>query len=53
MSLRCSVLLIAADLKTGFWGRGVTAFGPNWHLTLIEAGASQVVKISITIKTSQ
>jgi hypothetical protein len=29
MSLRCSVLLIAADLRTGFCGRGVTAFGPK------------------------
>jgi hypothetical protein len=44
MSFCCSVLLIAADLGTGFWGRGVTAFGPNWHLALIEAGAPQVVE---------
>jgi hypothetical protein len=36
---RCSVLLIAADLGTSFWGRGVIAFGPNRHLALIEAGA--------------
>ena len=44
MSLRCSVLLIAADLGTGFWGRGRDCFRPNWHLALKEAGAPQVVR---------